>query len=667
MIAVSDLGKSYGGQTLFEGVSLAVQRRRALRPGRRQRLGQVDLPAHPGRRRARARARSRSPSGARSACCARTTSATRTMPILDVAMMGNHDAVAGDGREGAPARRTPSEQFDADRYAELEDVILRHDGYTARGARRRDPRGARHPEPTVHREPLSTLSGGFKLRVLLAQVLAAAPDVLLLDEPTNHLDILSIRWLEKFLVDYHGLRAGDLARPPLPRQRLRPTSSTSTTRRSRSTTATTPTSWQPRSTSASARRPRSRSSEKEIAHHQEFVDRFRAKATKARQAQSEDEADREASRSSGCRRARAATRPSSSRSGGRAGKEVLEVEGIAQVVRREAGARRRRRSRVQRGDRLAIIGPNGIGKSTLLKIAGGRGRGRRAARSSGATRPTPATSRRTTASSSSEPRPDGRELALGRSCPGEPIGFVRGQLGAGALLRRRRAKKPSAALSGGEAARLVFAQLGGREAERAGARRAHQPPRPRGDRGAGRGAQEVRRHADLRLPRPLVRVSSSRPASWRSRPTGIRDFHGTYEEYLERLGDDHLDADARAGAGEEGEAARAGGGRRRRGRRASGTGSARRSARRARRPGGRSQGRSFRRRRDRRARTTPPRAKRSTSGATCCGARTRSRSRSSAPRRASTTSTSSSRTPASSPPCRATRWEAGERAEAAQG
>ncbi|MDP6582911.1 MAG: ATP-binding cassette domain-containing protein, partial [Vicinamibacterales bacterium] len=56
----------------------------------------------------------------------------------------------------------------------------------------------------IHHDPLSTLSGGFKLRVLLAQVLAGDPDVLLLDEPTNHLDILSIRWLETFLRDFAG-------------------------------------------------------------------------------------------------------------------------------------------------------------------------------------------------------------------------------------------------------------------------------------------------------------------------------------------------------------------------------------------------------------------------------------------------------------------------------
>src|SRR5690606_35762070 len=93
--------------------------------------------------------------------------------------------------------------FDGDRFSELEETIQRLDGYTAEARAATILEGLGIPAEQ-HRQPLSVLSGGFKLRVLLAQVLAGAPDALLLDEPTNHLDIVSIRWLEKFLQDFSG-------------------------------------------------------------------------------------------------------------------------------------------------------------------------------------------------------------------------------------------------------------------------------------------------------------------------------------------------------------------------------------------------------------------------------------------------------------------------------
>lgn len=59
-----------------------------------------------------------------------------------------------------------------------------------------------HPED--HNRPIETFSGGWKMRIMLAKILAMNPDVLLMDEPTNHLDLESIVWLEQWLIDFKG-------------------------------------------------------------------------------------------------------------------------------------------------------------------------------------------------------------------------------------------------------------------------------------------------------------------------------------------------------------------------------------------------------------------------------------------------------------------------------
>src|SRR5450432_3022372 len=121
-------------------------------------------------------------------------------PILEVAMAG--DALVSEAQ--AEQRRLVADGVpDAARLADLEDRIATHDGYTLEARASAILEGLGIPV-AVHEQKLATLSGGFKLRVLLAQVLLGGPDVLLLDEPTNHLDILSIRWLEKFLAAYKG-------------------------------------------------------------------------------------------------------------------------------------------------------------------------------------------------------------------------------------------------------------------------------------------------------------------------------------------------------------------------------------------------------------------------------------------------------------------------------
>lgn len=87
--------------------------------------------------------------------------------------------------------------------AELEGVIAEEDGYTAESEATELLEGLGIPAK-YHQEKLDVLQGGDRVRVLLAQALFGRPQTLLLDEPTNSLDIASIRWLESFLLTYEG-------------------------------------------------------------------------------------------------------------------------------------------------------------------------------------------------------------------------------------------------------------------------------------------------------------------------------------------------------------------------------------------------------------------------------------------------------------------------------
>ncbi|HET6617367.1 MAG TPA: ATP-binding cassette domain-containing protein, partial [Gemmatimonadota bacterium] len=202
MIAIANLGMSFGSQTLFRGVSMQLSAGgryglvgangsgkstllRILAGETPPTEGAVSVPRR-----------------ARVGLLRQDHFEYEDVPILDVVIMGNPDLwEALQTKEEVIARA--ADHFDAERYAAAEEIVLHYDGYSVEARAAEILEGLGIPA-AVHRNPLSTLSGGFKLRVLLAQTLAAGPDILLLDEPTNHLDILSIRWLEKFLQDFEG-------------------------------------------------------------------------------------------------------------------------------------------------------------------------------------------------------------------------------------------------------------------------------------------------------------------------------------------------------------------------------------------------------------------------------------------------------------------------------
>jgi ATPase subunit of ABC transporter with duplicated ATPase domains len=124
--------------------------------------------------------------------------------VLDVVIMGNAKLwEALQEKELLLAKPNLSDD-DGVRLGELEGEIAEEDGYTAESDAGELLAGLGIPE-SDHEKVMSEIPGGRKLRVLLAQALFGSPDALLLDEPTNNLDIDSIRWLERFLQSYRGV------------------------------------------------------------------------------------------------------------------------------------------------------------------------------------------------------------------------------------------------------------------------------------------------------------------------------------------------------------------------------------------------------------------------------------------------------------------------------
>ena len=124
--------------------------------------------------------------------------------VIDVVLMGNTVLwKALKEKDDILAQGDVSEE-DGHKLAELEGVIAEEDGYEAEAEAAALLQGLGIPTEW-HDQPMKSLAGGLKLRVLLAQALFGKPQGLLLDEPTNNLDLESIRWLERFLHEFEGV------------------------------------------------------------------------------------------------------------------------------------------------------------------------------------------------------------------------------------------------------------------------------------------------------------------------------------------------------------------------------------------------------------------------------------------------------------------------------
>ncbi len=299
----------------------------------------------------------------------------------------------------------------------------------------------------------SEFSGGWQMRIALAKLLVAAPEVLLLDEPTNHLDLESVTWLEGFLRSYEGTvivvshdrafmdnMVDRVAEIDHGRVNLYKGNYSRYLRE--------------REERLERLRAERAKQDEEIAHLEAFVERFRYKATKAKQAQ--DRAKRIEKI-----KAELIEIPEERKTvhfsfvqPPRTGDMVVRCEHIAKrygdkTVYDDAAFT------LHRGDKVALVGPNGAGKSTLLKMV------------AGIERPDAGTIEYGTnveltyyAQHQLEELNAGNTVfeELDRVAPGWSISQVRSLLGA-FLFSGDAVEKRVAVLSGGEKSRLALAKM----------------------------------------------------------------------------------------------------------------------------------------------------------------------------------------------------------------
>jgi ATPase subunit of ABC transporter with duplicated ATPase domains len=380
--------------------------------------------------------------------------------ILNTVIMGNKALWEAMREKEEIYERATFTDAENDRLGELEMVVAENDGYEA------DVLAAQLLEglgisTSVHNEKMKTLAGGYKVRVLLAQCLFPKPDILLLDEPTNNLDVHSIRWLENAIRqrqgvtlivshDRHFLNSTCSHIADIDRNTIQFYSGDYEYFMAASQLA------------VEQKELSNMKLEKRKAELEAFVARFSANASKSSQASSRqkllEKLEKQVEEIVPSKRLypKFIFKPNK-----QLGKQLLQVEGLSKTFppsdseSNEKTLYRDLHLYLNPGDRLAIIGPNGVGKTSLLKMLVGE---------------LAPTGGKITWGVSAQigyfPQDHKEALPSGTTpfewlttfAPQEPHEYVRGFLGR-MLFRGPEQDKKTEALSGGERARVLFSKL----------------------------------------------------------------------------------------------------------------------------------------------------------------------------------------------------------------